>query len=338
MSRVNKSQLARQLIEKHPTASTASLARMLYESNPALFNEYERARDAVRYARGTKGASDKWTKANLKKNRETVPQSEYNEGLVKIPKPKDTWDEAWEAVKLTGRRILCLSDIHVPYHDQKALETALNFGMDEGADTVLLNGDFMDFFSVSRYETDPRQRDLAGEIEMGREMLQILRESFKGCQIIWKLGNHEERWEAFMYRKAPEILGVDDFELESILRCKQHNVRVIGEMRPLKVANLNILHGHEYKYAISNPVNPARGLYNKAKALATMGHLHQTSEHTENNINGKVITCWSSGCLCHLRPRYSPLNKWNHGFQFIDLTQDEDFILRNFKILNGRIY
>jgi predicted phosphodiesterase len=331
---VTKIDLARELIGKFPNHTSAGLSRMLYDKHPAIFFSYENARDAVRRARGTIGSSD----PNMKKNRKTTSQSKYTENLIRVPTPRDTWAEPWEAVKLSGRRVLNISDIHLPYHDKAALELALNFGKDEGADTILLNGDFMDFYEISDYNRNPRKSDLVGAVEMGREMLQMLRENFKGCQIIWKIGNHEERWESYLFRKAPEIFGVDDFHMESFMRCKQHNIRVVGEMRPIKVGDLTIIHGHEYRIANSNPVGPARWLYMRGNDYAVCGHYHRTSSYSSRSINGKVVTCWSQGCLCEIHASYGPMNDWNHGFMFVDLTQDEDFVVRNHTIVNGKLF
>ncbi len=89
-------------------------------------------------------------------------------------------------------------------------------------------------------------------------------------------------------------------------------------------------------FNISNPVNPARGLYNRAKKIALYFHFHQTSEHNESAINGDIITTWSGGCMCDLHPEYLPLNKWNNGFVEI-YNDDEFFNIRNRKIVNYRL-
>ncbi len=105
----------------------------------------------------------------------------------------------------------------------------------------------------------------------------------------------------------------------------------------IKYADLNIIHGHEYVFSISNPVNAARGLFNRAKASTLCFHHHRTSEHTETTITGKTITCWSVGCLCNLRPDYMPLNSWNHGFVEIYGDGNDGFHVDNKRIVNYRI-
>lgn len=321
--------LARDLCEEFKKTPSRTLARMMVErSKPIGEIDFNKAYDRIRYQRGTNNRSRTGNKNKI----------EHQKGTEKMamPKPK-TEMESWAVQKLKARKVLVLSDIHVPYHDEKALTVAIQAGIDAGVDAVLLNGDFMDFFSVSRYATDPLQRDFKGELEMGRAMLAYLREEFAGCQIWWKLGNHEERWDHWLWNKAPEVYGLESFKVEALMDVKRYNVRVIRDCMPIGVNKLMILHGHEYKFAISNPVNPARGLYMRAKVPSMMGHLHQTSEHSEADLNGKVVTTWSLGCLCQLRPRYAPLNKWNHGFAIVDTTGDEDFTVQNFRIHKGKI-
>ena len=124
------------------------------------------------------------------------------------------------------KRALLLFDVHAPYHDEEALELAVQDGIDSGCDCVILVGDFMDFYACSFWEKDPRQRDFAGELKMGREMLKSIREAFPGKQIIYKLGNHEERYERWMIAKAPELLGVEDFQIQKLLRLDELNIRL----------------------------------------------------------------------------------------------------------------
>ncbi len=324
------SERAKELTEDFPKTATKTLASMLVEEfAPTL--TLEKARSRVRYLRGQNGKrlrAKRNLKAPVKVERSAPPPS--------MPEALKEFDD-WKFRQLRAKRVLVLSDVHCPYHDETALKLAVDKGLEMGVDAVLFNGDLMDFFSISRWQKDPRNRNFKREVEMGRQMLAYFRETFKGAQIWWKLGNHEERWEAFMWNKAPEVVGIEDFEIESWMQTAKHNIKVIRNMEPIRVNKLTILHGHEYKFAISNPVNPARGLYLRSKVPTMMGHLHQTSEHTESNLNGTICTTWSTGCLCNLRPSYSPLNKWNLGFAIIDTTGEEDFTVHNYRIWDGRI-
>ena len=44
--------------------------------------------------------------------------------------------------------MLIINDIHIPFHDVKALKTALEYGEERGIDSIYINGDLMDFYSI----------------------------------------------------------------------------------------------------------------------------------------------------------------------------------------------
>ena len=67
--------------------------------------------------------------------------------------------------------ILFLTDIHVPYHNIPALTAALKYGLENEINTIYINGDLIDFYAISRFQKDPRKRDLASEIYMARDFL-----------------------------------------------------------------------------------------------------------------------------------------------------------------------
>ena len=67
-----------------------------------------------------------------------------------------------------------------------------------------------------------------------------------------------------------------------------YNFTIIRNKRILLAGKLNIIHGHELARGLTDPVNPARGFYNKAKNNVIGGHHHRTSEHPESDINGNL--------------------------------------------------
>ncbi len=67
---------------------------------------------------------------------------------------------------INHNNILLLSDIHVPYHNIQALTLALKYGLENEVNTILLNGDVIDFYAISRFEKDPRKRNFGHEVLM----------------------------------------------------------------------------------------------------------------------------------------------------------------------------
>lgn len=326
-----KMEMVQQVLEKFPNATTRGIARYLMALYPLDFTDYENTRANVRYMRGER---------KDRKPAETVAErteQQKKEAMIKFQIPDSDYKEVEPFVMpILNNRILLLTDIHLPYHDEKALDTALTWGKGKNPNAIILNGDTIDMYQASRYIKDRRLRDLAGELEMTREFLKQLKEEFD-CPIYFKIGNHEARWENYLKSVAPELLGIADFELKNVLRFGELGVMEIKSTQIIKVGKLNVMHGHEFGHSVFSPVNAARGLYMRAKANSMIGHHHQTSEHSEKDLNGDVVTTWSVGTLAGLSPEYMPFNKWNHGFAWIDLNRDETFEVRNMRIINGKI-
>lgn len=324
-----KREIAIEYCEKFIDFSTRAIARLLIKDFPLDFTE-SNARGMVQHVRnersGRKGELDPRspeTKKNFMKRNFELPDSDYQktENFI-IPKGQNN--------------ILILSDIHFPYQDNKALQLALDYGLENKVNAVYLNGDTLDMYHGSRFIKDRRKRDLAGELEIGRNFLKKLQDNFK-CPIYFKIGNHEKRWEDFLRIQAPELLGIPDFQLETILRFREFGVTLVKDKQIAMAGKLPIMHGHEWHGGFAPPVNPARGLYMKAKQSCLIGHHHRTSEHTEKSLSGEVTTTWSTGCLSGLQPDYAPYNQYNHGFAHVKIDDDGTYYLKNIRIIDYKI-
>lgn len=324
------SSIAREYRKKYGMAMpTLTLARIMYNENKELFTSIEAARTTLRYIEGKVGKRDR---KYVEKDKEFFVTDERPKNPYKLPESEES---KYEPYILKASKLAVLSDIHVPYHSIEAVTCCLDLILKEKPDTILLNGDTVDFYGLSRFMKDPRKRSLAHELKALNELLDVL--GGFGAKIVYKLGNHDERYQHYLMHKAPELLGIPEFELEHLLKAKDRGMVIVGDKRVIKANKLNIIHGHEYP-SVFSPVNIARGLYMKGKVSALQGHNHQSSTHTETDMNGDIVTTWSAGCLCELNPAYMPLNKWNHGFAMVDLNNNgKDFHVRNYRIYKGKI-
>jgi len=311
-----------------------TLARIAIRDYPSVFLNLEAARTAFRRVRGASGVEKNKTAPPEFRRTPQKPGDPFSaipEGLTHF--------EDWGAVQLEGpMSVLVISDLHIPYHDKTAVVAALKWGADNSIDTILLNGDISDCFACSFWEKDPRKREFAVELQTVHSFLDTLKNAFPKARIIYKQGNHEERYDRYMRVKAPELLSVAQFDPIEILGLNKLGIEWVAEKRPIRLGKLNTIHGHEHNFAISNPVNPARGFFLRAKTHCLGGHFHQKSEHSEKNLEEKVISTWSTGCLCDLHPDYRPINPWCHGFAFVEVFDKGEFNVRNFKILHGKVY
>lgn len=318
---MRKIDVVREYRDRHPDWPNLKLARVIYKHNSKLFTSEEAVRTMVRGIQGQLG------KRNQFVNTHKQPARPYNP--YKLPDSDETFIPPY---KLTGhKRVALFSDIHIPYHSITALTAAIQFTKKEKPDALILNGDALDFHGLSRFQKDPRKKNFALELDTWRAMFDVFAKELK-CKIYYKIGNHEERYEHYLWMKAGELVGVEEFDLSNILQARAKGIEIIGGKTIIEAGGLCILHGHEFGSSVFSPVNIARGLYMKGKVSAIQGHNHQVSEHTEPDLKGKIVTTWSQGCLCELHPAYLPYNKWAHGFAIVDIDGD------NFQVRNKRIH
>lgn len=326
-----KSDLCREYRLDNKAMPTRKLARIIYKENKLSFRDEEDVRYVLRYIEGKTGEQQKKNVGDKSfVMNEPRPSNPY-----KIPESDET---KYEPFKITGhKRIGIFSDIHVPYHNVDCLSAAITFCKKDKIDALLLNGDTIDCHRLSRFIKDPKKRDFKGELDTFKALFDVFKRELK-CKIYFKVGNHEERYEHFLMEKAKELVGIEEFEFENIIKARANGIDLISERRYMLLNALAGIHGHEYVGGISAPVNPARGLFMRGKVSCFQGHNHQTSEHTEPTLTGKMVTTWSMGCMSELHPAYMPLNKWNHGFGIVDLDSNgEDYEFRNKRVHKGKV-
>jgi predicted phosphodiesterase len=324
MPKITGTSLARELCEKFPNVATRTLAHKLYNANKERFASLESARGTIRTVRGTCGKRNRWPGSV------THPKAKGKAGWKPTCPPSAA--EPWLPVQIDGPcRVLSLSDIHCPYHDIKAVEAAVKYGKKLKPDILLLLGDIADFYRVSRWQQDPKMRDLRSEMETVKELLSWLRGQFPKARIVYKMGNHECRWDHFIWLKCVELWNMEALQLHNILDFEKFDIQRVDD-NPILVGDLTTLHGHELPRGMASPVNQARGTFMRTMSSCLTGHGHRTSTHCEPDMWGREITTWSQGALCDLRPPYARVSKWNHGFSFIDVAKDNQFNVSNLRI------
>lgn len=334
MRRSPAAEVVLNLLSQFPDAPALTLAKKAYQDHPSLWSSVRSCRSMFAYYLGVCGERNRKTiaeKTFVREPRQAGWKDVIPEPVVQL--------EKWGAVPIPGaNRTLVLSDIHIPFHDYNALELALDYGAKQNPTIVLLNGDIVDHYGLSRWEKNPEFRDFSEEVESTIYFLNGLRSRFPDARILYKHGNHEERYEMYMRTKAVDLLGIPKFEWRNVYELDRFGVELISQKRPIRLGELNVVHGHEYVFNISSPVNPARGLFTKSKAHVLGGHFHQTSQHSENSLEQDVISSWSTGCLCDLHPEYRPLNNWNHGFAFVYTDENGGFHVENLRIARGKVW
>jgi len=318
-------------LDKYQDMPHKTMAKLMHKERPKLFVTLEQARSSIRYYKGRNGTRNRGELAV----RDYALPAPTEDNPHSLPLAEDENFKPY-IVGPTQDRVLVLADIHIPHHDVHALTLALQVGKDFGANTIILNGDFLDMHSLSSFVKDPEAADLPKELEMGRHMLYAIRKQFPDAKIIMKEGNHEDRMGRYLSNKAPELLRLTECRLDVLLRLMDVGADWVDRKQPIYFGHLNILHGHEMAGAGSS-VNPARSMYLKAMACVLSAHNHQTSQQVGKTLRDTNITCWTQGALCQLHPQFMPYNKWNLGFTLLERTDGDNFMLYPKRIINGEV-
>ncbi len=325
-------------LSKYPYAGKLTLAKILHKEEPALFPDVEAARASIRYYTGATGRQlriNAYRSGSGVFDRAAMQKIMTEEKIDFGELPKSENDNNWGEYVVNSKKCFLMSDLHIPFHNDDALKTAIQYCQDYVPDTIIINGDLVDHYNLSEFLKDPRAKDFEYERKCTLQFLGYLRERFPRARIIWKEGNHEHWYFRYMMKSNGALMKLKHFQIESVYKTDEFKIEYVKDNRPIAIKDLWILHGHELqKQSIGVPVNPARSVYLKAATTMLVGHHHITSEHTTQNAKGHITTTWSVGCLSHLRPPYARFSKYNNGFAIIETDPKSNY----FQVYNKKIY
>lgn len=303
----SKTDIAKKHIkENEGKLSKRALAKLIYDLYPKHFTSVEDARCFIRYAVGEYGEKKRNTTNIVKWNIPEGDKYEYKDFIM----PQ------------SASRLLILPDMHFPHHDVKALETALNDGIKNNCNSILINGDGLDFHKLSKYTKDKSNKEISEELEYFRLFLKELKKNFD-VPIYYKVGNHEYRYHRFL-SENPQILGIKELDFQSIMRFGEYGITEIKSDQKIVCGQFNLWHGHEFMG--SGGVWPAKWLFERTLESGACGHFHRISAfHAKQG--DKNIDSYSMGCLCDLRPKYIPhqraTQKWSHGYGILNWDKEK---------------
>lgn len=130
-------------------------------------------------------------------------------------------------INLTNADVIIASDIHFPYQDDRAIKAFIDYVKEKQPEIVVLNGDVLDFYKLSRFSKDPAGKNPAEEIEMCREFLKEVRKAVPNSEIYYVIGNHETRLEKYVLDNAPQIACLVDNVFE-IIKVDREDMCVKG--------------------------------------------------------------------------------------------------------------
>lgn len=230
------------------------------------------------------------------------------------------------------QRAIVLSDIHIPYHDQKALAVALAFAQDFKPDLIILNGDICDYYGASSYRKDPGRIDtLQDEISETRAFLKHVRDLFPNARIVYLKGNHEDRLERFILDKAPELYSLDSLSMDNLLHLEEMGIEWLDEHATFMLGELEIVHGFMVR---GKSGYSAMSHHEKLGGSVLIGHTHRSALVCHTNRYGQHVAI-ENGYLARSDVDYVIRPDWQQGFTTIEYLPDGRFFARPHLIHKG---
>jgi len=233
-----------------------------------------------------------------------------------------------------GQKVFLICDIHIPFHDQIAVDAALGYADRYKPDTIVIDGDMMDFYKCSRFTKKTGKHDIKGELKMGREFLTDLRKRHPKAKMIFKEGNHESHLERYVLENAVEIADLVDDLLINKLDLSALDIEYRKDF--FSIGKLWYLHGHE-KPTGGNADYVTNVMFKYVLDHCIFGHHHRVQEKIFKRIDGSTLWVGAVGYLGGPMD-YAPLNNWSQGFATVDYGRNGTFHAKLFKIQGGEIY
>jgi predicted phosphodiesterase len=244
---------------------------------------------------------------------------------------------------MSHRKILVIGDLHLPWHDPKVVEIVLDVAKHEQVDEIVLNGDVVDFYNVSRYLKSSLdvQTTLEDELNAVKNFLIDLRKMFPDQKIMYIMGNHDARLDKHIIEKCPEFWNL--FTLKNFCDFDKLKINYIPYNDAYQVGKSNLFIQHSPP---SYSDNGARvSLLKKVDRSFIYNCSHREQHATITGGNNRVYHCWFNGWLgsTTLTPEHKIVfsfakghENWQQCFKLIDLINEVDYYVNSVSITNGR--
>ena len=210
------------------------------------------------------------------------------------------------------KKVLIVPDTHAPYEDKKAWALMIRAAKVFKPDSVVLLGDFADFYSVSSHSKDPnRANQMDKEVAHTIKLLKELK-TLKAKEYVFIAGNHENRLERYLQDSAPELHNL--ISIPKLLQLKELGFHYVPYKQFYKIGKLHLTHDVD---------NAGRYAFFKALDVfqrnIVCGHTHRIGYAVEGNAEGKKHVTATFGWLGDINEvdymKKVKLNKdWTLGF------------------------
>ena len=208
-------------------------------------------------------------------------------------------------------RAAIFNDVHYPFNDPRLLELVLQAIKDANVDKLIINGDLLDFYSISAYgPKSPIIREkLEDEIMWGAEFFKKLRSMFPDTEIIFLYGNHSHRLAKYIWQNCAQL--VNYISLDKLLQLDHYDIEwhEYQDFYKMEGCDLRVVHSPP-SYSVNGAM---ASLKKKVDASFVYGCTHRLDSAYQTGIEGKLYRAYFNGWLG---------NK-NHYIKWLEENEDE---------------
>ena len=230
---------------------------------------------------------------------------------------------------LENGTVVIASDIHIPFQDDAAVRSFVKYCKEKQPEVVVLNGDVLDMFMLSRF-TKGEGRNPLEEMTMCQGFLDSLRKAVPNADIYYVIGNHENRLEKYVLNKAPELASLIE-DVFTIIKTLDYKVRGCASV----TFNDNFVCKHGTLLGNKSGLSAIKEMENAYMSGAT-GHTHRLCKYIARK-SGRKFVWLETGCLCSLNPEYMINPNWQAGFAQLEFKNGKLYNSKVIEIEKGKI-
>lgn len=214
---------------------------------------------------------------------------------------------------------IVINDPHYPFQDEKAINLVLGLAAEMQPDYFVINGDLLDMFKISKFSKDPRRgKRVVEEIELGRRFLERVANLLPNSEKHFIFGNHEYRFDDYLFRNAPELVGLKGLSIREQLQAESIGFKVhYSGLRESVMDMGQFLIGHFN--AAGQDLGAAKKIFKDWGKSAIQGHVHCGGSYSRTQ-GGKTVTIVINYCLCDLKKTFLINPNWQHGFTIFRMS------------------
>lgn len=210
------------------------------------------------------------------------------------------------------RRAVILPDLQVPFHDEKALQVALEVVRDTKPDKVIFLGDLLDLSAWSKYLQRPEWASATQPaIDQAHQILATVRKMCPSADIVVLEGNHEARMEkkalanaqaAYGLRRADQPEGWPVLSVPYLTAMDTLDVEYVAGY-PANRYWINERLQARHGAIVRSRASTARAVSDDERTSTIFGHVHriETQYRTKQTYSGGSTNfAHTPGCLSRI--------------------------------------